>query len=300
MSKIIYECKWMYRKLLILCNSFLVRFIDIRKLKMLNAKWLKHRDIDIYHPEKLNEKILWLEYNTDSKQRSRLTDKYEVREYINAKGYEEALIPLYGVYNHPSEINFDELPSQFVLKGTHGCDMNYICQNKENINKKELNKKLKLWMNTNLAYMSLETHYLSIKPRILCEQFLASETGDLADYKFHCCDGKARFVLVCTDRKKNQYRDVFDMEWNARDVVVGAKNNPTKPEKPKAFDKMVEMANCLAEGIPFVRIDLYELNGKIYFGEMTFTPAAGLLFHFNDEFLLEQGKYCTITKEGKE
>ncbi len=289
-----YFFKWFIRISLSKCNSLMCKIVDVRDLKVFISRCYKHRKIDLKHPQKLNEKILWLEYNTDSQLRSRLTDKYEVRQYVANKGYENTLIPIYGIYDSFEEIKFEKIPEQFVLKATHGCDMNYICRSKAEMNIHKLHRLVKFWMKTNIAYISLEMHYLPIKPRLLCEKFMDSGRENITDYKFHCSDGIPRFVLVCSYGSGRRYRDVFDLEWNHLNVVEGALQNPDKPQKPDCFQEMCEIAARLAEGIQFVRVDLYTLQDKVYFGEMTFTPATGILFHFTEDFLLEQGKYCTI------
>lgn len=289
-----YMLKWMFINVMIRFNRLLCRYWDVKAVKKFHTRWYFHRTINLNQPQKLNEKILWIEYNTDSAQRSRLTDKYEVRKYVADKGYENTLIPVYGIYNRFEEIEFEKFPERFVLKATHGCNMNYICRKKSDFNLKKMHRRIGFWMKTNMAYVSLEMHYLSIRPRIMCEQFLDSGQENITDYKFHCSDGIPRFVLVCSYGNGKRYRDVFDLKWNHLDVVIGARQNPDRPKKPDHFQEMYEMAGRLSEEIPFVRIDLYTVDDKIYFGEMTFTPATGVLFHFTDDFLLEQGKYCTI------
>lgn len=286
--------KWFMRRMLAGWNQLMIRWSTVSEVKTLNAKLIYHRKIDLAHPKKLNEKILWLEYNTDASLRSRLTDKYEVRAYVTEKGYGECLVPLYGIYDSPDKVDLESLPEQFVLKATHGCDMNYICRKKEAMNIRDLRRRMKLWMKTNMAYVSLEMHYLSIPPRILCEKYIDSGEKNLTDYKVHCCDGKARFLLVCSYGQGKRYLDVFDRKWNHLPVVVGAEQNPERPKRPEQLEGMCRMAEKLAEGIPFVRIDLYTVKNRVYFGEMTFTPATGILFHFTDAFLMEEGKYCKI------
>ena len=268
--------------------------LPVSRVKTLNARLYFKRRIDIDHPAKLNEKILWIEYNTDASLRSRLTDKYEVRQYVAEKGYEECLVPIYGIYNSPAEIDIDSLPEQFVLKATHGCDMNYICRRKEDMDIRDVKRRMKMWMKINTAYVSLEMHYRTIPPRIICEKYIDSGDKPLTDYKIHCCDGRARFILVCSYGNGKRYLDVFSRSWEHLSVVVGAEENPERPDMPEQLEEMCMMAEKLAEGIPFVRVDLYTAEHKVYFGEMTFTPATGMLFHFTDAFLMEEGKYCTI------
>lgn len=295
MSQMKKRIKWIIRILRSKCNKLCLLIIDVKRLKELNAKYYLGKNINIDNPEKLNEKILFLSYNTDTSLWSRLADKCQVRDYVKEKGLEEILIPSLGIYETYEGICFDSFPEKFVLKATHGCDMNYICRNKKTINQNELRKIIKFWLNNNLAYISLELHYLKIKPRIICERFLETE-GEIIDYKFFCCNGKVQFVEVCSERTKGPYLDIFMADWTYRpEAIVGAKNNPKGINKPKNFEQMIKIAEILSENISFVRVDLYEVNEKVYFGEMTFTPATGVLFHFSEEFLMEQGKYLDIS-----
>lgn len=286
--------KWFMRILLSEFNRLLIKKIRPEKVKTFIAGWIYHREIDISHPQKLNEKILWMEYNTDATLRSGLTDKYEVRQFVAEKGYENCLVPLYGIYDSPEKVDLDKLPEQFVLKATHGCDMNYICRKKEDMDIRDLHRRMKMWMKINTAYVSLELHYRTISPRIICEKYIDNGDKPLTDYKIHCCNGKVRFILVCSYGHGKRYLDVFSRSWEHLPVVVGAEENPDRPCRPEQLEEMCVMAENLAEGIPFVRVDLYVVNKKIYFGEMTFTPATGMLFHFTDEFLKDEGRYCTI------
>ena len=292
------KVRWIVRGVRSRINKVLLPVIGAKKLKELNARFYLHKVIDIDHPQKLNEKILYLLYNTDTSLWTRLADKYEVRNYVREKGLEDILIPDYGVYESFEEIDFDSLPGKYVLKATHGCDMNYICKNKADEDFNEIHKTVKFWLNNNLAYISLELHYLKIKPRIICEKYLESE-GEIIDYKLFCCNGEVRFVEVCSERSKGPYLDIYMPDWTyCKDVIIGAWNNPKELEKPKNFEQMLKIAQILSEDIPFVRVDLYEIGNKIYFGEMTFTPATGVLFHFSEKFLKEQGELLDISGQG--
>lgn len=289
-----YFARWRFRKIILFFNRCISCVAGVEKAKILLTRIYFHRKIDLKNPKKLNEKILWLEYHTDSELRSRLTDKYAVREYVRSRGYEDNLVPMYGMYRSETEIKTADLPQSFVLKATHGCDMTYTCRDQRRINEKYLQKMMKFWLNTNMAYLSLEMHYLPIKPGIICEKYLDTGTEDLIDYKFHCCGGKVRFILVCIQKGRIRYRNVFDVNWEELDVVTGARRFPGRITVPERLQEMIRMAEDLAEGIPFVRVDLYLVGDKIYFGEMTFTPATGVLHHFTEEFLTREGQYCRI------
>lgn len=289
-----YAIRWIGRLGIAGANRCLAAIIGVERAKVLNAKIYQKRNLDLKHPRKLNEKLLYHYYRSDLKQMARLTDKYEVRNYICQRGQQEILVPLYGIFNRFDEINFETLPEKFVLKATHGCDMNEICKDKSKLNEKTLRKKVNFWMHCNMAYVSLELHYQKIRPRILCEKYLETK-DEIIDYKFHCCNGKVMFVLICTERSGGAYLDVYMPDWTHRpEVIIDAENNPNGIKKPEQFEKMIEIAETLAKELAFVRVDLYEVDRKVYFGELTFTPATGVLKNFSDEFQLEVGDKWNI------
>ena len=292
--------KWSVRCGLNAANHLLAKCIPVDILKTANARLLQHKRINLKKPTLLNEQILWNAYHTDTSLWSRLSDKYAVRKYVKQRGLEDILVPCYGVYRSVEEIPFEKLPDRFVMKATHGCDMTYICRSKNDIDYRNLKKKLRFWLRHNMAYMSLELHYAQIRHGIICEKLLedpSDKTGaGLTDYKIFCIDGEARFIEVCSDRKKGPYLDLYDTEWHPiHDALTGACNNPFGVKKPSRLSDMLHDAEILAEGFPVVRVDLYEIDGDIYFGEMTFTPATGTLFHFQDWFLKEAA--CTTTEQ---
>lgn len=173
-----------------------------------------------------------------------------------------------------------------MLKATHGCEMNVICPDKSHLDWLALQKQVRFWMTHSIGYIGLELHYNRIPPRLICEQYLGIPT----DYKLHCSRGQVLFVLVCTDRTSWLKLDVFMPDWTHRtDVVVHAESSTVPIARPKSWNRMLEIAQCLSRDFPFVRVDLYEVEGKVYFGEMTFTPASGLLHNFSESFLREQG-----------
>lgn len=289
--------KWFCRLTLSRGNRFLLHFVPPEKLKVWNTRLLHGRKLDLENPQKLNEKILWLAYRTDTALWTTLADKAAVRDYVAQKGLSQILIPSFGVYDHFEDIPFDRLPNQFVLSATHGCQMTFICRDKTALDLEALEKKVRFWLRLDLSCIALELHYAAIPHRILCTEYLPSD-GDLIDYKIFCMNGRAHFTEVCTERSKGPYFDIVDRDWNIiPDVITGAKNCPYPLEKPENYAEMLAAAEKLAEDLPFCRVDLYNVDGRIYFGEMTMTPATGLLFHFTDEFLLAQGKNLSLPSE---
>lgn len=236
-----------------------------------------HR-LDWSNLKSYTEKMQWAKlYDTDPR-KVVLSDKYLVREWVKNKIGEEYLIPLLGVWDSFDEIDFDTLPTQFVLKTNHGSSTNIIVKDKNTIDKKYLKKLFDRWMQMDFAFASsIQLHYSKIERKIIAEQFIETENKDLPDYKFICFNGKPYYVWVDLGRNVHHTRKVYDLNWelqhwNQNNYDV----NLDELDKPLNFEKMVELAKQLCEGFHHVRVDLYNVNGKIYFGEMTFTNASGL------------------------
>ena len=254
-----------------------------------------HKILNFNNVETLNEKIQWLKINDREYNNRNLVDKYEVRKYIkNALG-EEYLIPLIGVWSNMDEINFNDLPDKFVLKCTHDSKSVIICKDKSSFNfdkaKEILNKNLK----KNAFWYGREWPYKNVEPRIICEKYMVDESGfELKDYKIMCFNGIADNIMVCYNRK-NGHADFryFDLEWN--ELFYNKANVNKEPERiiqrPKNLEKMIEIAENLSQGFYFTRIDLYDICGKIYFGEITFFPASGF-----DKDITEETDYLLGNK----
>ena len=210
------------------------------------------------------------------------------------------MIPLLGVWDDFDDIDFDELPDQFVLKCNHGSAMNIIVRDKKSFDKQRAREKLNAWLAVDFADLLLELHYTRIKRKIIAEKFMANgDAPDLTDYKFWCFDGKPIVVQCETDRSTDLRFDYFDMDFKHTDIERSdhkLSDHPEKIRKPKKFKLMKKLAATLAEGFPFVRVDFYEIDGQVYFGEMTFTPGAGNFYYKSegtDEYL---GSLLTLPK----
>lgn len=226
--------------------------------------------------EYFGEKIQWIKLYGNLEKYTDFVDKYKVREYISNKIGDEFLIPLIGVYNSPDEIDYNKLPNSFVLKLNHGSGYNIIIKDKNEIDKKKLNIKLKKWLKEDYSKIKKEVQYKNVKRKIICEKFINDKDGQLLDYKFFCFDGKPEFVKVDSDRFTGHRVDFFDMKWNKIQMMEENYLNCDKLiNKPENFEKMIEIAEKLSNNFQFVRVDLYNVDGKIYFGELTFTPASG-------------------------
>ena len=234
------------------------------------------RDINWQCPNTYTEKMQWMKLYDRNPLKSVLTDKYLVRDWITQKIGGEYLIGLLGVWDSFDEIDFSRLPDRFVLKTNHGSGTNVIVRDKCSLDIKNTKRKFKDWLDTDFGYKSLELHYSGITPRIIAEEYIETELGELQDYKFLCFDGQPCFCWVDMGRYSNHTRNVYNLNWELQPWNQETYSHYEKPiEKPKNFEKMIEIARVLAQGFSHVRVDLYNVNGKIYFGEMTFTNGGG-------------------------
>ena len=240
--------------------------------------YIFHRFIDLKNPKAFNEKIQWMNLNGYFEKYSALSDKYAVREYIAKKVGRQYLNKLYGVYDHASEIDYETLPQEFVLKVTHGSHWNILCKDKDALDKKAARKQLDKWLNQSYYRLYRESVYRHIKPRIICERFIKGENNEsLIDSKFLCFNGRVQYISITI----NYFSDLpmyagiyYDRNWE-RCPFTDSHSNPIDIEKPRHLKKMIEVAEKLAEGIPFVRVDLYDLKSSFFCGELTFSPDAG-------------------------
>ena len=244
------------------------------------------KSLDLKNPRTFDEKIQWMKLYDSTPLKTQLADKYLVRDYVAEKIGDEYLIPLLGVWNSFDEIDFDCLPNQFVLKANHGSGWNIIVQDKSKFDKKNAKKKFNKWMDTNYAYKAgLEMHYMTIPPRVIAEEYVENNGGNLFDYKVHCFDGKAAYIQYIGDRATHTTREGwFDREWNLQSFTDGCyPKYETEVSKPPNLNELLSLSETLASPFSYVRVDFYVLNdGTFKFGEMTFTPASGIHKWFSD------------------
>lgn len=237
------------------------------------------KKLNLKDPKTFNEKLQWLKLYDRQPQYSQMVDKYAAKEYVADKIGAQYIIPTLGVYNRFEEINFDELPNQFVLKCTHDSGSYAICKDKKSFDFEKAKKKLNKALSTNYYYSNGEWPYKNVPPRIIAEKFLDDNGHVPVDYKIYCFNGEPYKVMLCLDRDKDEPTKFysFDFQWNLLRHNIRGKNAPegfTLP-KPQTLNLMYESAKTLSRGIPFVRVDFYDLNGRMYFGEMTFYPDSG-------------------------
>lgn len=250
--------------------------------KWYQQNYYEHVPLNLDHPVTFNEKTQWMKLYGNLQQYSDLVDKYKVRSWIKEKIGEEYLIPLLGKWDSFDEINFDELPNEFVLKTNHGAGWNYLVPDKSKMDKQDAKRKFDTWLKLNYTYYSggLEVQYEKIRPCIIAEAYMKCKAGFLADYKFFCMNGEPQYVVCILNRYTDQeFRAVYyDMDWKEQPFTANAplEENAGTP-RPQNFEKMVELARTLSRGMPLVRVDLYSLDdGTIKFGEMTYTSEGGI------------------------
>lgn len=228
-------------------------------------------------PKTYTEKMQLYKLYDMNPQKVVLSDKYKVREWVSKKIGDNYLIPLLGVWKNYEDIDFDKLPDSFVLKTNNGSGTNLIVRDKRTINHKRASRMFSEWLLTDYAYVSnFEMHYSQIPPVIIAEKYIESMDGDLPDYKFICFDGQPYYCRVDMGRFKNHTRSVYNCDWELQDWNQGRFKNCPHMNKPESFGEMLDIAITLSKGFSHVRVDLYNVQGKVYFGEMTFTSGSGL------------------------
>ena len=263
----------------------LIRKINARKkfsqkeqLRLVEETYLQRigHPLDWDNLRTYTEKMQWAKMYDNDPRKSQLSDKYGVHAWAAEKIGEEHLIPLLGCWDRFDEIDFDALPNQFVLKTNNGSGTNLIVKDKSKLNLKRTRQLVQDWLDTDFAYYNpFEHQYTAIPPKIIAEKYMETETGDLPDYKFLCFNGKPYYCWVDVNRYTNHQRAVYDMDWVLQPWNQRYGECKTEIPCPDNFQEMKRLATILAEGFAHVRVDLYDINGKIYFGEMTFTNGSG-------------------------
>lgn len=242
-------------------------------------KWyfeLKGVELDLDNPKTFNEKIQWLKLYDSTPMKTKLADKYLVREWVKETVGEKYLVKLLGVWDRFDDIDFTTLPDRFVLKANHASGWNIIVRDKASFNYIDAKKKFDLWMSRVYGYEGLELHYTNIPRKIIAEEYIAGLDGDIFDYRFFCFNGEPKFLWVDVKSGTPYHeRNIYDVDWNLLDYKVNYGNISDDVSKPENYSEMLDMARIMCKGFSFVRIDLYNIDGRIYFGEMTFTPQSG-------------------------
>lgn len=236
--------------------------------------------LNLNNPQSFNEKLQWMKLFDHNPLYTTMVDKYAVKKYVANIIGEEYIIPTLGVWDSFDDIDFDTLPNRFVLKCTHDSGGLIICKDKNNLDLKKAKNKIETSLQTDYYMSGREWPYKNVPRKIIAEKYMEdTKTGELRDYKFFCFDGKVKWLFIATDRQNRvePYFDFFDMDFNHLPIQHGHPNAPVKPEKPKAFGLMQRLASILSQGLPHVRVDFYEVDGKVYFGELTFFHHCGFV-----------------------
>lgn len=251
--------------------------------------------LNLKKPKRYSEKLQWYKLNYRNELMTKCVDKYRVREYVQDKGYSHILVDLYGVFNDAKDIEFEKLPNKFVLKTTNGSRTNIFCENKREIDIKEVTEKLNKWLHKRTVKAGREWAYYKVKPLIICEEYLEKDDdNDIVDYKFYCFNGKVEVIEICKERFSasgvrmgffNRELKFIDIN-NDRYAFTDDNNNRLTVLKPGNFDEMINIAERLSEDFPHVRVDLYNIRGKIVFGELTFYSASGYVNYGEFDYIL--------------
>lgn len=275
-----------------------------------------NKEIDLKNPRDFNEKIEWLKIYTDTGRWTDLADKYKVRDYVTQCGLGEILVKLYGAWSKAEHIEFDSLPDKFVLKANHGFGKTILVHDKTELDQQNVRAQLNKWLKERYGLISFEPHYWNIQRLIIAEELLFDEynaaiSSSLVDYKITCINGKPEIIVVIAGRENlsvgsNHFETetsgmlagVYDVNWQPRRDVINAgffkKGQVLDIPAPQNLRQMIRICEILSKPFPAVRIDLYEVNNKVYFGEITFTPG-GNRNYFTDEYFLELGNKIDLS-----
>lgn len=250
-----------------------------------------HKRLDLKNPKGFNEKLQWLKLYDRRPEYTVMVDKYAAKQYVAARIGEQYIIPTLGVWEHFDDIDFDSLPNQFVLKCTHDSGGLVVCKDKQSLDKTVAKEKIEKSLKRNYYWSGREWPYKNVPPRIIAEKYMSNnqennsketslivnEADDLKDYKFYCFNGTMKFVMINSDRNSDKptKADYFDRDFNWLDFTWGYAHAEIRPEKPEKYEEMVFLAEKLSKGLPHIRVDFYECNGKVYFGELTFYDGSG-------------------------
>lgn len=258
--------------------------------------------LNLDDPKTLNEKLQWFKVHVRDPRITMCADKYAVRNYVAEKIGEQYLVPLYGVYDSIQGINIDRLPKEFVLKPNHESGRVIICRNKEEMDWVKTADTLNNWLHENYYYEWGEWGYKNIPPKIICEKLL---TSDIIDYKFFCFGGKIVLVDIIGNRKNGGLYDDFFVDLDFKLIAVGEQSGGKTArdkilKRPEQWEEMLEIAHILSKDFPFVRVDLYDVDGSIYFGELTFTPANGMDAYLPEGWDKKMGQLFDLSAYKKE
>ncbi|WP_339319205.1 ATP-grasp fold amidoligase family protein [Paenibacillus sp. FSL R10-2734] len=276
-----------------------LRFVPDALMIKIQYRIKMDRKLNLRNPKRYSEKIQWYKLNYRTPLMTQCADKYSVRDYIRSKGLNSILTEMYAVYDRVHEINIESLPEKFVMKTTNGSGTNIFCKDKTKLSLEDTNKLLTEWIKRDNFSSGREWSYKHIVPRIIVEEYLEDRTNQfdgINDYKFLCFNGKAEYIVLDVDRQVDHKRNIYDKNWMYIDVSTDHDNFGDCVPKPDGLDEMLRVANILAVDFPCVRVDLYWVNDKVYFGEMTFYPWTGYVNFSPDEFDFTLGSHFQLIR----
>ena len=299
---IVFRIKGLIIKIIIILNNKRIFLLPDKIYLKILYKARFNKKINLDNPQTFNEKLQWLKLYDRKKIYTTMVDKYEVKQYVSEKIGKEYIIPTLGIYNKWEDIEFNDLPEQFVIKCTHDSRSAIICKNKESFDRNKAKIKIKKALKRNYFYSGREWPYKNVKPRIIIEKYIKEmDSNSVKDYKLFVFNGKVKCSLIVTERDTgNPKFTFFDKDKNLIDIKqCGAENDPSL-EMPKQYDEMVKIAEKLAKGTIQVRADFYIINNKIYFGELTFFDSSGFGKFEPEEWDLKLGKMLKLPNEKSE
>lgn len=252
------------------------------------------KSIDLVNPVSFNEKINWLKINNRTNLITKCADKYKVRDYVTKEVGEEILIPLLWVGTEPKKIPFKKLPKSFVIKTNHACATNIIVKDKALINEDRIIKELTKFLKIDYWFSGRQWAYKNIERKIIIEEYIGDINAIPKDYKFFVFNGKAKFVEIDYDRYIKHKRDFYNMKWEKMPLEFSYPNSNYTEKKPLVLEKAKEYAERLGKNFPFSRVDLYIIEDKIYFGEITFYPEGGYGKFYPENLDIKYGGYLDI------
>lgn len=288
----------------ILLNNGYLGFLPTKIFLKLKYRIRLNKKLNIDYPQTFNEKLQWLKIYNKKDKYTIMVDKYEAKKYVANKIGEEYIIPTFGVWKNFDEINFSELPEQFVLKCTHDSGGLVICRDKKEFDIEKAKTKINKSLKRNYYYSGREWPYKNIKPRIIAEKYMQKGNClELKDYKFYCFNGEPRYLYVSEGLENHHTASISFLDMNFEKAPFGRsdyKQFEILPEKPKKFEEMKDLARILSKDIIFLRVDFYEIEGKIYFGELTFCPCSGFMPFDPPEYDKILGDMLKLPSEKKE
>lgn len=244
---------------------------------------------DFKNPKDLSEIVFSKLISGEINKFAPYADKIKVRDYINDWGFNEYLPKIYGVWDRFDDIDFTTFPQAFALKANNGCGSHYICKDKSKMSVEKARETLNYAL-THRTWAIAETHYSKIKPRIYCEEFISDPDRSLPlDYKFMCCDGEIKCILVCSERDTGTKLSCYTTEWKQLNYIRSYERYKGRVKRPLELDKMIMIANTIASKFEYIRIDFYNIGHKVYIGELTFTPEGGIMKYFTNEAIKKLG-----------